>query len=73
MPRRAPGRSALFAGGALLALVASIWGWWSFERVHLRPRFQTVYVTDINELDPLARAMLSGATGGWSELQGKAH
>jgi hypothetical protein len=71
-PRRSAGRNALLAGAALAVLCAALWGWWSIGRASLRPRFQVVYVDDIKQLDPLAREMLSGATGGWSELQGQA-
>jgi hypothetical protein len=70
--RRRASRGAWLGAAALLVLVASIWGWWNFERAGLRPRYQVVYVDDVSELEPLARAMLMGATGGWSELQGKA-
>jgi len=69
LPRRPAGRSALLAGAALAVLFASIWGWWSLERTSLRPRFQVVYVDDVRDLDPLAREMILGATGG---LRGEA-
>jgi hypothetical protein len=64
LPRRSAGRNALLAGAALAVLLASIWGWWSLERARVRPRFQVVYVDDVRELDPLAREMILGATGG---------
>ena len=66
------GRSWLLASVALLVLAGSMWGWWKVEQNSLRPRFQVVYVDDIEQLDPLARDLLAGATGGWSELRGKA-
>jgi hypothetical protein len=71
--RREPGRRGLLlASTALLVLAGTIWGWWRMERTTLRPRFQVVYVDDLEQLDPLARDLLYGATGGWSELRGKA-
>jgi hypothetical protein len=48
-----------------------MWGWWAIERASLRPRFQVVYLDDVSQLDPLARDMLFGATGGLSELKGR--
>jgi len=71
-PRRSKGRNALLAGAALAILCAAMWGWWAIERANLRPRFQVVYLDDVNQLDPLARDMLFGATGGLSELKGRA-
>lgn len=68
-PRRRPW---LLASAALLVLVGTMWSWWRIERASLRPRFQVVYVDDVEQLDPLARDLLYGATGGWSELRGKA-
>lgn len=71
-PRHSAGRRMLLAGAALAVLCAAMWGWWSLERAQTRPRFQVVYVDDVRELDPFARAMLSGVTGGWSEIGGQA-
>lgn len=72
VPRRSRARGVLLAGAALAVLVAAMWGWWSIGRASLRPRFQVVYASDIGELDPLAREMLLGATGGLGELKGSA-
>ena len=63
-------RGALLAGAALTVLVAAMWGWWRIGQQNLRPRFQVVYVDSAAELDPLARELISGATGGLSELKG---
>jgi len=71
-PRHSAGRRALLAGAALAILCAAMWGWWSLERAQTRPRFQVVCVEDVRELDPFARAMLSGVTGGLSEIGGQA-
>jgi hypothetical protein len=71
-PRRRAGRNLLLGGAAVAVLLLAMWGWWSLERANLRPRIQVVYVKDAGELEPLARDMLLGATGGWSELVGKA-
>ena len=71
-PRRSAGRRMLLAGAALVVLCASMWGWWTLERAQTRPRFQVVLVDDVRELDPIARAMLSGVTGGLSEIGGQA-
>ncbi len=71
-PRRTLARRSLLAGAALTVLIAALWGWWAIERAQVRPRFQVVYVDDVRELDPFARQMLSGVTGGWSELGGQA-
>jgi hypothetical protein len=71
-PRHSAGRRLLLAGAALAVLCAAMWGWWSIERTQTRPRFQVVYVEDVRELDPIARAMLSGVTGGLSEIGGQA-
>jgi len=70
-PRRSAGRSLLLAGASLALLCAAMWGWWSLERTQARPRFQVVVVDDVRELDPFARAMLSGVTGGLSEIGGR--
>jgi len=69
-PRRSALRGALLAGAALTVLVAAMWGWWRIGQQNLRPRFQVVYVDSAAELDPLARELISGATGGLSELKG---
>jgi len=71
-PRQPAGRRLLLAGAALAVLCTTMWGWWTLERAQTRPRFQVVYVEDVRELDPLARAMLSGVTGGLSEIGGQA-
>jgi hypothetical protein len=71
-PRRPAGRRMLLAGAALAVLCAAMWGWWSLERTQTRPRFLVVNVDDMRELDPFARAMLSGVTGGLSEIEGRA-
>lgn len=70
LPRRSRLRGVLLAGAALSVLVAAMWGWWRIGQQSLRPRFQVVYVDSAEELDPLAREMLSGVTGGWTELKG---
>ncbi len=70
-PRRSVARRTLLAGAALAVLFSALWGWWGIERAPLRPRFQVVLVDDVRELSPIAREMLSGVTGGWSELEGK--
>jgi hypothetical protein len=70
MPRRSALRGALLAGAALSVLVAAMWGWWRIGQQNLHPRFQVVYVDSAEELDPVARELLSGATGGLSELKG---
>ena len=66
------GRRLVLAGTALAVLCAAMWGFWSSEHAQAHPRFQVVYVDDLRELDPLARAMLSGVTGGLSEIGGQA-
>ncbi|MBK7642731.1 MAG: hypothetical protein IPJ19_06710 [Planctomycetes bacterium] len=71
-PRRSHGRGLVLGFTAFLVLVAAMWGWWALERENLRPRFQIVYANDLDQLDPLAREMLSGMSGGSSELVGKA-
>jgi len=71
-PRRAAGRRAVLASAALVVLCFGLWGWWSLEHVRPRPKFQVVYVDDVKQMDPLAAAMLSGLTGGSSELKGLA-
>jgi len=69
-PRRSMGRRAVLAGAALVVLCAAMWGWWSLEHVKPRPKFQVVFVDDLNQLDPLALGMLAGLTGGVSAIKG---
>lgn len=71
-PRRA--RRGLFAGAAaLLVLLAGLWTWHVVERSNSRVRYRLEYVDDLSQLDPAAREMLGGLTGGWSEVVGKEH
>lgn len=71
-PKRA--RRGLFAGAAaLLVLLAGLWTWHLFERSNSRVRYRLEYVDDLSQLDPAAREMLGGLTGGWSEVVGKEH
>jgi hypothetical protein len=44
----------MLAGAALTVLCVAMWGWWSLERAHPRPKFQVVYADDVNQLDPTA-------------------
>lgn len=64
-----------WAVAALLLVVAGGWTWRQLGRepAPATPGFTIEYVDDLNQLDPMARQLLFGATGGWSELRGKEH
>lgn len=72
-PQR-PARRGLFLGAAmLLFLLAGLWTFHAMSRPSARASYELVYASDLSELEPIARDLLAGMTGGLSEVVGKEH
>lgn len=69
-----PARRGLFLGAAaLLFVLAGLWTLHALSRSSARVPYELVYVDDLSQLEPIARDMLAGMTGGLSEVAGKEH